>query len=154
MDKKRLEVLLEIIEEMDDRLDKITSKKLQLKKWGLTGEKLFSFGEECEECQQQFTNLENHVMKLNSIGSVIDESDVKVHRSILKNALSHLEKKHKVVAEGYYLSIYMSIGMSLGVVFGLTVFDNIALGIPLGLSIGLAIGAGLDADAKKKGLVI
>ncbi|MRI67530.1 glycine zipper family protein [Gracilibacillus thailandensis] len=48
----------------------------------------------------------------------------------------------------------MSIGTSLGVVFGLLIFDNIGLGLPLGIAMGVAIGAGLDADAKKKGMVL
>ncbi|WP_234028562.1 hypothetical protein [Lentibacillus sp. Marseille-P4043] len=70
--------------------------------------------------------------------------------------MSNLQKKHKLVEEGYYLGIFMSLGLSLGVVFGLTVLDIGLLGLPIGVGmcIGLAIGSGMDADAKKRGKTI
>ncbi|WP_235848917.1 MULTISPECIES: hypothetical protein [Bacillaceae] len=154
MNKERLDVVMGIISQMERRFDKTTTKKLQLEKWRRVANKLNFFGKECEECRQQFTVLENHLNQLNSGGNIVEPSKIKEYTIKLKSLLSHLEKKHKVISDGYYLSIYMSIGMSFGVVFGLTLFDNIALGIPIGFSVGLAIGAGLDADAKKKGLVI
>ncbi|AVR01153.1 glycine zipper family protein [Oceanobacillus iheyensis] len=48
----------------------------------------------------------------------------------------------------------MPIGTSLGVVFGLLIFEKIGIGLPLGVGLGVAIGAALDANAKKKGLVL
>ncbi|KHF38172.1 hypothetical protein [Halalkalibacter okhensis] len=154
MNKEQLDELMHVIDNMNERLDNPITKKLQLEKTGHAAEKLFIYGKECEDCRQQFTLLEDQLMQLNNQGNIIEELDINKHRKQVKEILSHLEKKHKVISEGYYLSICMSIGLGPGMIFGLTVFDNIALGMSFGLCIGVAVGVALDANAKKKGLVI
>lgn len=134
-------------------ISKELSKKLDLNKCERVVEKLDSFSASCEECQQHLVDLKNHFTQLEANDDEIDK-DSKHHKQVIKGIAAHLQKEHKLVPEGMYLTLYMSIGMSLGMVFGLTIFDNIALGLPIGMSIGIAIGAGLDADAKKKGNTI
>ncbi|WP_253957765.1 hypothetical protein [Metabacillus halosaccharovorans] len=132
---------------------KITGK-LDLNKCERVAEKLDSLSENCQECEQQLLELKNHLIELKSNIDNLDKQTLKQHLLLIQQTYNHLQKKHKLLPEGYYMSIYMSIGMSLGVVFGLTIFDNIALGIPIGMCFGMAIGAGLDADVKKKGKTI
>ncbi|ADU32002.1 hypothetical protein Bcell_3762 [Evansella cellulosilytica DSM 2522] len=147
-----MEKLKEMLEELESIGDENVKKKLQLKQSSKLIVKLDSLSEECEECQHHFDGFEDHIHQLKA--GDFNEDSLKKHKKFLYKVTSHLQKKHKIVSEGYYMSIFMSIGISMGVVFGLTIFDNIALGIPIGLSMGLAIGAGIDADSKKKGLVL
>jgi hypothetical protein len=135
-------------------VSKQTTTKLDLDKCERIVERLESFSASCEGCQQHLLEVKNHFTLLEVNVERIEETTFKQHRQLINHIISHLQKKHKLIAEGYYLAIFMSIGMSIGVAFGLTIFDNIGLGIPIGMCFGLAIGAGLDADAKKKGNTI
>ncbi|MFD1849431.1 hypothetical protein [Oceanobacillus bengalensis] len=154
MESQRVEKLKTILEEFRNTVDEKDARKLELGKCNRIIQKLGSFSSECEECFQHFIDLENHIIQLVDKVDELIENDVKHHKQKIDNISSHLQKQHKLVTSGYYLSIYMSIGTSLGIVFGLLIFDNIGLGLPLGMGIGVAIGAGLDADAKKKGMTL
>ncbi|WP_245823528.1 hypothetical protein [Metabacillus halosaccharovorans] len=134
--------------------NKKNTGKLDFNKCERVAEKLDSLSENCQECEQQLLELKNHFIKLKADLDNLDKNALKQHQHFIQQTYNHLQKKHKLLPEGYYMSIYMSIGMSMGVVFGLTIFDNIALGIPIGMCLGIAIGAGLDADIKKKGKTI
>lgn len=129
------------------------SKKLDLNKCERVVQKLATFSDSCAKCQQHLLDLKNHFIQLEANINGTD-ADLKQHKKVIHNIVSHLQKVHKLVPEGMYLSLYMSIGISLGVVFGLTIFDSIALGLPFGMSIGIATGVILDADAKHKGKTI
>ncbi|MBP1941208.1 hypothetical protein [Cytobacillus luteolus] len=142
-----------IIKKIRETVSKPMLKKLDLDKCERVVEKLYSFTD-CEECQHLFHELTNHLNQLESNVDKIADHECKQLKQFIEHTVSHLQKKHKFVAEGHYLAIYMSIGMSFGLVFGLTLFDNIAMGLPLGMGIGIAIGASLDADAKNKGKTI
>jgi hypothetical protein len=142
-----------ILSEITGAVSDPISKKLDLQKWERVADKLGSFSS-CVECQNHLLELTNYLIQLKATIDRKEEIDFKQHKKYINEIVSHLQKKHEMVQEGYYLGLYMSLGVSLGVVFGLTIFDNIGLGIPIGMCIGLAIGAGLDGDAKKKGKII
>jgi chromosome segregation ATPase len=154
MNSQRVDKLNTILEEIKNTGDDQVAKKLELDKCKRIINRLSSFSSDCEECNQHLINFEKHIFQVNDKRDHLTESDFKQHKQTLGDVSSHLQKQHKLVTSGHYLSIYMSMGISLGVVFGLVIFDNIGLGIPIGISVGLAIGAGLDADAKKKGMII
>jgi hypothetical protein len=143
-----------IIRELNGTVSKPISKELDLDKCERVVEKLGSFSSSCKDCQQQLHELKNHLILIQEDIDMIDDIKLKKFKQFISHITSHLEKKHKLVQEGYYLGIFMSLGISLGVVFGLTIFDNIGLGLPIGMCMGIAIGAGMDADAKKKGKTI
>ncbi|MEH7387022.1 hypothetical protein V7147_16665 [Bacillus sp. JJ1521] len=151
--EKHVDAIKAIISKLRSTISKESSKKLDLNKCERVVNKLDSFSVTCEECQQHLLKLKNHFVQLESNAKEID-MDIKQHKKVIHDIVSHLEKKHKLVQEGMYLSLFLSIGISMGVVFGLTIFDNIGLGLPIGMSMGIAIGVGLDADAKKKGKTI
>ncbi|WP_026562696.1 hypothetical protein [Bacillus sp. J37] len=152
--KDHLDQIEATIKELRSIDNKKTTGKLNLNKCERIAEKLDSLSGNCKECEQQLLELKNHFIKLKADIDGLDKNDLKQHQQFIQQICNHLQKTHKLLPEGYYMSIYMSIGMSLGVVFGLTIFDNIALGIPIGMCFGMAIGAGLDADLKKKGKTI
>jgi hypothetical protein len=153
-----LQNLVEHVKTMISRVrgavSKKTMSKLDLDKCERIVERIGTFSASCEGCHQHLLEVKNHFTELETNVDRIEETTFKRHRQLINHIISHLQKEHKLIAEGYYLAIFMSIGMSIGVAFGLTIFDNIGLGIPIGMCFGLAIGAGLDADAKKKGNTI
>ncbi|MCM3634702.1 hypothetical protein [Paenibacillus camelliae] len=154
MDQQRMDNLKAIVYELSHQVDEPVAAKLELERCHRIIEKLSSFAPVCEVCVQQLIELENHFVHRRDQLAQLSSADVSVHKQLIDSIKSHLMKQHKMVTSGLYLSIYMSLGTSLGVVFGLLVFDNIGLGLPLGIGVGVAIGAALDADAKKKDLVI
>ncbi len=151
MENHRLDTINTILDEIRNTVDDQTATKLEIDKCKRILNRLNSFSPDCEECSQHFIDLETHIMELKEKGDNLTKEDSKNHHEKITSISSHLQKQHKLVTSGHYLSVFMSMGMSLGVVFGLLIFDNIALGLPFGMGIGVAIGAGLDEDAKKKG---
>ncbi|WP_238343583.1 hypothetical protein [Gracilibacillus saliphilus] len=154
MESERVNKLITLLEELGNTVDQQIASKLEINKCKRIVQRLSSFSADCKECYQYLVEFEEHLLQLKDKKDDFVETDVKYHKQKIASISSHLQKQHKLVTSGYYLSIYMSIGTSLGVVFGLLIFDNIGLGLPLGIAMGVAIGAGLDADAKKKGMVL
>ncbi|CDO03428.1 hypothetical protein BN988_01942 [Oceanobacillus picturae] len=154
MESQRVKNVVNSIEEISNNVDEQVATELELEKFNRIINRLDSFSNECEECEQYFTDLESHIKDLLEKNSTITEDDIKHHNQKINNISTHLMKKHNLVTSGFYFSVYMPIGTSLGVVFGLLIFDNIGIGLPLGVGLGVAIGAALDANAKKKGLVL
>lgn len=146
--------LLKELEELKVSVDIQTAKKLNLDLLERIIKRLGEFSPECDECSQSLNELEEYIKQLKDKQGGLDKNDLKQNSIKLNSITAHLQKQHKLVTEGCYLSIFMCLGMSIGLVFGLTIFDNIALGLPIGMGIGVAIGSGMDADAKKKGMVI
>lgn len=145
--------LLRELEKIKGKLEQKQSKKLELDLMEKLVNKLLLLSEECDECSKHLHDLEKQIFSIKKTKGSFESYDVKKHSSKLKTIRSHLQKKHKMVTEGYYMGLYMSHGFSFGLLYGV-IFDNIALGMVMGLPIGLSIGVALDADAKKKGLVI
>ncbi len=149
-----MEKLNTILEELKNTVDEKAAKKLGLDKCKRIIEKLYSFSSDCEECDRRFNEIEKQIIQLFEKRNVLEENDFKQQKQIISSIISHLQKQHKLIPSGYYMSLFISIGSSLGVVFGFLIFDNIALGLPIGIGIGAAIGASFDEDAKKKGLTL
>lgn len=154
METERVERLKQTIEEIRLAVDEKTAAKLELDKWIRLVERVNSFSEECEECQMHFDMLEAQISEINGRKGEITKNDIKAQYKTAGEVSSHLQKRHKLVASGYYMGVYMSLGMSFGLLIGLLFFDNIAIGLPIGMVIGMAIGVGKDNEAKKKGDVI
>lgn len=154
MNTQRIEELKILVDELAERGGEKTAAKLELDKCKRIFERLASFAPECVECGHYLDELENHMVQLKDKVDHLTKDEIKQHRLMVVKISSHLQKQHKLVESGYYMSIYMSLGLSLGVVFGLLLFDNIGLGLAMGIGVGLAIGVGKDEDAKKKGLTI
>lgn len=149
----------EIIEELNKMKYKVSQSNMKRYNFQLT-ERIFlrleSFSD-CSECR----NL------INEFSSIIEEmkndSLITVNKKytlFLKKAKIHLQKKHRLITEGYYTNSYMAYGISIGLIFGV-VFSQligqiayIGIGLPVGIGIGLSIGSHLDSKAKKDGLII
>lgn len=154
MDKKPIDLLIQELEKVKNNLTPHDAKKLDVDLIERMIIRLNSFSPDCEACRQLFLEMERELERLNAKQGLMEKVDLKQHDQMKNKIISHLQKEHKLVTKGLYLSIYMSLGMSIGLVFGMLIFDNLALGLPIGMVLGMAIGSGLDADAKKKGLTI
>lgn len=155
MDQNLSEIIIKNLSDLKNALEPKVAAKLNIGQSERMIKKLAELAEACEDCRTNLVNWDVQITQLKTgMGhGKLAETEVKAYRKLVKDTLAHLEKKHKIVTENYYLTLYMSLGISLGLPFGM-LFDNIALGIPIGIGIGLAIGAGMDEDARKKGLVI
>ena len=111
--------------------------------------KLDNNSDSCDECKKYLDLIEKVLDNL----TFEENSSLKNYKQNVSLVKAHLQSKHKIVAEGYYLSIYGPMGMCIGVTYGI-IFDNIGIGMLIGMCIGVAIGIALDSDAKKKGNVI
>lgn len=96
---------------------------------------------------EKINSLELSEPKLRRLSSIAQDTIIRV-----------LEKKHKIVPNGYYKRYWMALGMVIyGLPFGLAIslpFGTIglmAVGFPLGLAIGMAVGSDMDKKAKAEG---
>lgn len=144
-----------LLREVELIKNKLTQKDIKKMRLGLLESIVIKADElsvECNDCKEFLNYLEGFVTEFSN-KSELDANIFKEYNLKLKAIITHLNKRHKLVTEGFYVAIYMPLGMSMGVAMGV-VFDNIAIGISLGMAIGLVIGSAMDSDAKKKNLTI
>lgn len=146
--------LLNSIRGLKAGMDEKTAKRLDLYLLERIIKRLDSFSNEFEECRKNLMELKEHINRLKGKQGKFDKKDFKENSTKIYKMISHLQNKHKLVTEGYYMSIFMCLGMSIGIVFGLAIFKNIDIGMPMGICFGTLLGICLDADAKKKGKII
>ena len=108
---------------------------------------------ECQLLQQEISTITQNLGNLVYLPKPAAKTASKSYFKMIKQITSHLQKKHKLVTEGYYKNIGMVVGGGLGAVLG-AVLDNAGIGAPSGIAIGLAIGSYLDKKAQKEGRVI
>lgn len=130
-----------------------TAKKLNLHMLERCINRSISFAGECNECRNYIVALGELLERLIDELSSHKKDLIRDYHIYLKKLMSHLQKTHSLIPDGYYMGMWMSLGLGLGVSFG-AAFHNMGIGLPIGLSVGVAIGSGMDANAKKSGKVI
>lgn len=149
--KNQKDKLNEMIKELGESIDSNIAKKINFQQLDRISRRLLKYYDECEECKE-YTDL---IIKYIEVKKFID-LDIKELQSFnrdIKAIISHMQKKHKLTIDGYYMSICMSIGLAIGAGLG-SALKNIALGISLGMLVGVVVGVVVDADYKKKGLTL
>ena len=107
-------------------------KKYRLRLLLCIAERTAGLSPECEECtafKQDISALVNNVGNLVQIG---EKESRKAHKKTMDRMISHLQKAHNIVTEGYYTGMWIGIGTALGLPFGIPL-GNISFGIPIGL---------------------
>jgi hypothetical protein len=66
----------------------------------------------------------------------------------------HLQKKHRLVYDAYYMITCATIGGGIGLITGSLVFDSDVIGLAVGVGAGVAIGAALDTWARRRDKII
>jgi hypothetical protein len=136
---------------------KQTLSKKDIKKYKLdfltrVAKRIADLSKECGECQK----FQSDVTKLaQDLGGLVQSSkeEKKNYDRKIKEITSHLQKKHKLVAEGTYVGFGIAVGPAIGVALG-SGMGNVGAGIGIGVGIGVAIGSALEAKAKKDGKII
>ncbi|MFC1908229.1 glycine zipper family protein [Chloroflexota bacterium] len=116
-------------------------------------ERIAEFSPECGQCQIFQQDISTLTQDVGNIAQVAGRDKRKAHLKTINRMIGHLQKQHKLVTKGYYMTIGMAIGSGIGVALG-AAMDSVGSGIPVGAGIGIAIGVALDAKAKKESRVI
>ena len=135
-----------------DSLSKKDYKKYKLDLLLRVAKRVAGFSSECGECQLFQPEIANLSKELSDLVQMSKEKR-KSYFKMINKIIKHLQKQHKLIAEGQNLGIWIAIGVALGVALGVSL-DNIGVGIAIGVAIGVAVGAYLDAKARKEGKVI
>jgi uncharacterized membrane protein YccC len=154
MDNELLQQLLKKLAEFKQGLEVKQVKRFQIELLEHAINRLGSYSQDCKECEKHLEELNKHLEKLTNQNGQFEKSDWKEHRQLLNAVTAHLQKEHKLVTPGYYMTLYMAIGMSLGPAFALLISWDLAMGLSLGILFGVVTGMMMDENAKKKGLVI
>jgi hypothetical protein len=127
-------------------------KKYKLDYIARVAKRIADLSNECGDCQK----YKAEILKLaQDLGGLVQSSkeEKKNYDRKIKEITSHLQKKHKLVAEGTYVGFGIAVGPAIGVALG-SGMGNVGAGIGIGIGIGLAIGSALEAKAKKDGKII
>ncbi|MFZ7134241.1 MAG: hypothetical protein ACOWWR_17990 [Eubacteriales bacterium] len=154
MNNESFDKLINEITEITQKAGSKTAKRLDLKLLERATKKLYLFSKNCAACESYLMDLDIHIKSFNNQLEHLQEMDIKNHQCKVKEMISHLQKQHGLVSEGYYVDNYMTFGMSLGLIAGLLLLNNLALGLTMGMCLGLIFGSMKDAQAKKKGLTL
>ena len=116
------------------------------------------FSHQCEQCMsfrndidRLTTNAHNLV---NKDEQILWDSYLPDMKESIKKITDHLQKKHRLVADGYYLIACAAIGTGIGLTILALVFDSEVIGMAVGAGAGVAIGAALDTWASQKGRIL
>ena len=154
MDEKQndKDQLNKIIADLGESLDPDTAKKINFQQLDRVRLRLHQFFDECEECQKHTHVIIDHIEATNKF-SDLNKQELKSFHNDMKSVVSHMQKRHNLISDGYYVSIYLGLGLIIGIAIG-TSLKNLALGMSIGMLIGVAVGVALDADYRKKGRVL
>ncbi len=153
-DKNMNDKLSENLKWFTENMDQKTAKYLDLKQLERIILRIGEFSLDCEDCNKLVKELLELTDRMRAAGVPFGKILIKEYQRKIQEIITHLNKKHKLLQEGYYIGLYMGIGLCFGVSLGLVFGNHISIGMPIGLCLGLAIGARLDENARKKGQVI
>jgi hypothetical protein len=143
---------LESIVAYKQSLAKKEAKKYKLDYLTRVAQRIAELSKECGECQKFQGEISKLVQDLGGLVQSSKEEKKNYDRKI-KEISGHLQKKHKLYAEGTFVGIGIALGPAIGVAIG-SGMGNVGAGIGIGVGIGVAIGSGLEAKAKKDGKII
>ena len=111
------------------------------------------FSDLCEECRSNKEIISNLAGDIRNIIQFSDKEGSKFHLKTIDDITKHLQKKHKLVTKGQYVSLFSSIGLAVGMGAGFAT-DNAGIGTAIGTLVCFLIGLYLDYKAKKEDRVI
>ena len=143
---------LESIASYKQTFNKKETKKYKLDYLTRLAQRIAELSKECGECQK----FQSDISKLaQDLGGLVQSSkeEKKSYDKKIREITSHLQKKHKLYAEGTYIGFGIALGPAIGVALG-SGMGNVGAGIAIGVGIGIVIGGALEANAKKEGKII
>ena len=143
---------LESIAAHKQSFSKNNIKKYKLDYLTRVAKRIADLSKECDECQKFQSDISKLAQDLAGMVQSSKQEKKKYNRKI-KDITSHLQKKHKLYAEGTFVGFGIALGPAIGVAIG-SGMGNVGAGIGIGIGIGVVIGSGLEAKAKKDGKII
>ncbi|WP_071396232.1 hypothetical protein [Bacillus tuaregi] len=153
MNIKLIDQLILNLEKLKIDLGEKKAKRLSMTRLDRIIKRLVSF-EDCQECQNHLSEMNTNLEYLKSKHGRLEKQDIREHQRLVNQVISHLQKKHKLITEGFYVGTYMIFGLALGYAIGFFIFNDYIMGSSIGLLFGVILGSSMDANAKKKGLTI
>ena len=150
------EDVAKVINSYLDTLSQKERKKYKLDLLLRLARRVADFSAECGECQLLQPEIFTLAQNLSNLVHLPKQTAKEARRryfKTIKQITKHLQKKHKLVTEGYYKGIWMAIGPGISLALG-AALGNPGVGAGIGVAIGLAIGSYLDKKAQKEGRVI
>jgi hypothetical protein len=151
--KNQKEKLMKIIKKTGESLNSDIAKKIDFQQLESVTRRLVQFFDECKECQEYTDMIIKYIEDTNKFSDFEDKQELKNFNHDIEAIVSHMQSKHKLITDGYYMSIGLVLGTGIGIASG-SAFNNVSIGISVGMCIGLAVGAGVDAYYRKKGQVL
>jgi hypothetical protein len=127
-------------------------KKYKVDYLARVAKRIADLSKECGECRKFQADISKLVQGLTGLIQSSKEEKKNYDRN-LKQLTSHLQKKHKLYAEGTFVGFGIALGPAIGAAIG-SGMGNVGAGIAIGVGIGVAIGSALEANAKKEGKII
>jgi len=141
------------INELKSRTTEKDYKIFKLNLLLCVAQRVAEFSTGCGQCMLHQQDVATFTRDLPNLIQINDKKGRKAYHKNLNKIIGHLQKQHKLVTEGYYMSIGIAMGCGIGVPIGVA-SDNIGIGIPIGVGVGVGIGSALDAKAKKEGRIL
>jgi hypothetical protein len=141
------------ISEINNTLSQKDYKKYKLDLLLCAAQRVAEFSPMCTECQMFQQDIMSLTRDMSNLVQTADKERRKAYFKALNKVIGHLQRQHKLVTEGYYMTLFMALGSGLGVAIGAGI-DSIGAGMAIGVGFGIFIGALLDAKAKKEGRIL
>ena len=150
--------IVQKINGLKNTLDQKDYRRFRLDSLSSVAQRIDQFSSECTQCMSFREDVDRLT---NNAGGLAQADDKERRKSYLSDAnkimnkmIGHLQKQHKLVADGYYIGMLMALGAAFGLTVGAVAFDNQSIGIAIGVGVGVAIGAALDAKARKEDRIL
>ena len=150
MDKKSLDTLLKDLRRLQRKVGEKQAKRLNLELLHRAAKRIGDFAGDCRQCKEYLQQLDSHVDTLKNLQGELDRATARKHQRLIQGIVAHMQRKHRLVAEGYYLGVYLSMGIGLGFALGITLFNNVIIGLAVGIAGGIALGSARDRRASRK----
>lgn len=150
--------IVQKINSLKNALDQEDYRKFRLDSLSSVAQRIDQFSPECTQCMSFREDVDRMTTNAGNLAQTGDKERRKSYLSDINENMmkmtGHLQKKHKLITEGYYISLCTALGAGIGLVIGAVAFDNDSIGLAIGAGGGVAIGAALDAKAKKEDRIL
>jgi hypothetical protein len=150
--------IVQKINGIKNTLDQKDYRKFRLDSLSSVAQRIGQFSPECTQCMSFREDVDRMMTNAGNLAQTDDKERRKSYLSDINENINkitgHLQKKHKLVTEGYYMALFTALGAAVGLTIGAVAFDSDSIGLAIGAGGGVAIGAALDAKAKKEDRIL
>src|SRR5690554_305872 len=101
--------LLAAVADLTEKMDSRENNKYKLAQVERIVNRLGEFLGVCDDCYRLLAAVNEQIQKLKAHDAKLNREDFREYHLTLKKVIDHLQKKHKLVPESYYMETYMPI---------------------------------------------